>query len=176
MKSTTNQVEQEICVSCGFCCDHTIFDIVIIQDDEYINEHFTDADLEIEGKRYFPLPCPYFDSKCTIYDQRKPKRCSEFKCQVLKSVNDKEISSEDAQVLIADIRIQRDHILKKFTDISGKKMTFRALVKFFEQQEIDQVELSSELKILYFEVNILRVHITKWFRSKNEMNELFEIK
>lgn len=176
MKNTTSQVEQEICVSCGFCCDNTIFDIVVIEDDEFKDEQFTDADFKLEGKRYFPLPCPYFDSKCTIYDQRKPKRCSEFKCQVLKSMNNNEISIHDAKKLIADIRIERDKILEKFTAISGKRMKFRALVKYFEQLEIDEVELSSELKILYFEVNILRVHITKWFRSKNEMNELFEIK
>lgn len=167
--------EQEICVSCGFCCDHTIFDIVIIQKDEFIGKEFTSNEVLVEGERYFKLPCPYFDTKCTLYNGIKPKRCSEFRCEVLKTVENDELSQEKAMQLIADVRIQRDAILNDFKKLSGDKVTFRELVKRFEKAEIDKEVLTDEMISLNFRVNLLKIHISKWFRSKREFERLYSM-
>ena len=172
---TAPQSEQEICVSCGFCCDHTIFDIVIIQKDEFIGKAFTSDEVIVDGERYFKLPCPYFDCKCTKYSDLKPKRCSEFRCEVLKTVENNVLPREKAFKLIEEIRIQRDSILSDYAQFSGNKITFRGLVKRFEQAEIDKEVLSDEMISLHFRVNLLKIHISKWFRSKKEFERLYSM-
>lgn len=167
--------EQEICVSCGFCCDHTIFDIVIIQKDEFVGEKFTSDEIMVEGERYFKLPCPYFDSKCTMYEGVKPKRCSEFRCELLKSVEHKELPRERAFNVISEIRLERDSIIANYHVLSGEKITFRGLVKKFEQAEIDKETLSDEMISLNYRVNLLKIHISKWFRSKQEFERLYSM-
>lgn len=74
---------QDICLSCGFCCDGTLFDKVSIE----LTEHFQ---FPIEGDKdngfYFLQPClAHEGSKCTIYDER-PEACVAFRCKLLKNL------------------------------------------------------------------------------------------
>ena len=49
------------------------------------------------GDRYFALPCPLYDGKCSIYeDPRKPDKCSSYKCKLLKDLEANKIPIEQA--------------------------------------------------------------------------------
>ena len=65
--------EQEICRSCGMCCDGTLFSRARLEAGEKGN-----LPIKIEERyhrnnesEFFKLPCPYFSKECTIYSQKK---------------------------------------------------------------------------------------------------------
>ena len=76
MTETVNQ-EQELCISCGFCCDGTLFNRARSDESEVVLAEmlkFKDED----GNHWIKLPCPYFEKHCKVYKQNRPHVCSSF--------------------------------------------------------------------------------------------------
>ena len=69
---------QDLCLSCGLCCDGSLFWAVPVERDEEVP-----APLDADGR--LRQPCACFDGACTIYADR-PAACRTFDCRVLQTV------------------------------------------------------------------------------------------
>ena len=163
MKTLTK--EQEICVNCGMCCDNTLFDYVKI----YKSDPYQNGEWEIIEKgeaNYLNLPCPFFDGRCTVYDNT-PKRCKEFRCEVLKKVEGGELNQERAEKMIAEIIQSRNQILNDYKTLKGEKITFRQLSQLVNETK------DSELAALSFKVDLLNIQLSKHFRTEKKFSDIY---
>src|SRR5262245_51698629 len=110
MRTYPPKDEQDICVSCGFCCDHTLFDYAFLKPKEEVSGHFAKSKLSIAVSDYFSLPYPHFKCKCTIYDQEKPSICSDFKCKLLKRFEKGEFDKSKALEIVKTSKVLRSEI------------------------------------------------------------------
>ncbi len=172
MKPTND--EQEICLTCGICCDQTLFDIVIIQDGDHLPEKLQERRLMHEGKAYFSLPCPYFVGHCSIYDHQKPKRCSEYRCWLLKRRENDEISQQEALKIIEDVRDLRAGIIRDYAAITGNKKSFREIYRDLARSEEEVKAMPIELKTVHYRCNILQVQLSRWFKAPEEFETYFQ--
>ena len=111
-----------LCLSCGLCCDGTMFPLAVITPSEAAKYK---GRLNIaEDGRHLKLPCPALDGcKCTTYLDR-PKVCGESKCLVLASLELGKLTSEEAHEAIAEVVGRR----QKVADLVGVKDPRQALV------------------------------------------------
>ena len=173
MKPTNK--EQELCVNCGMCCDNTLFDIVIIQPNDDVPEKLIEREVFQDGNHYFKLPCPYFIGCCSIYDQAKPQRCSEFICSLLKKVQKEDISKTQAQKIIREILVARDKIIHDYAIITGKKLTFLEIYRELAKSENEVKEMPIELKTVHYMSNLLHVQLAKWFRAPEDFEKFYHV-
>ena len=108
-KNLSPKAEQAICVTCGFCCDGTLFDHAVLQPGEKGNlpEYMERSYFKNEKGEYFRLPCEYFNENCSIYDQKKAHICSAFRCQLLKDFSKKKITQSNAKKVVRNAKDQR---------------------------------------------------------------------
>jgi len=165
--------EQELCVACGFCCDRTLFDIAKIHDGDKLFGHFEENEIVHEGRRYFRLPCEYFDTKCTIYDKAKPKICSKFKCKLLRKAIEGEYTKEDALKIISNTKTTRDEVVEDYQNLMGVRKTFREIfIQSFKDESFDS---SPEKKMIKYKAQLLDVLIAKEFKSKESFDMFYEM-
>ncbi len=96
-------IEQSICLSCGICCDGTLFNRAPIKpkDDLTALLSFKNTIIKDETKTAFKLPCAAHQNKCCqIYDLPRPAICGNYRCMLLKRYEKGNISFEDAQKTI----------------------------------------------------------------------------
>ena len=68
------------------------------------------------GKGFFLQPCKSYCDGCTIYSNR-PKQCDNFKCGLLKSVEQKELSFDSALERINAVSQKKISIEKKIAKL-----------------------------------------------------------
>ncbi|MDD7987013.1 hypothetical protein PQO01_18850 [Lentisphaera marina] len=108
--------EQEICKSCGLCCDGTIFDHTSIEK----NEIFPNI-IQYKNKKYgLRQPCCYFDKQCTIYNDKRPKDCSTYKCDLLKSLSSHQLELDQVITLIRHIKTQKTRLYQLIPNANTK--------------------------------------------------------
>jgi hypothetical protein len=69
---------ERLCLSCGLCCDGSLFWAVPVEQGETVP-----APLDAAGR--LQQPCACFNRACTIYADR-PAACRTFDCRVLQTV------------------------------------------------------------------------------------------
>lgn len=168
---TNNLDEQELCISCGFCCDKTLFEVASIPKGEEIADHFEKQEIELKGDRYFKLPCPHFDEKCTIYDKQKPKICSAFKCRLLKSMINEKIEKQDALKVISEVKKARQEIIDGYEELIGEVLPFRdILAQVVQNSDFENDPIKKRLK---FKVHLLDIQLAQEFKSRKEFDQLY---
>jgi Fe-S-cluster containining protein len=92
----------ELCVSCGICCDGPLFDQAEVFPAEEARVRMLGFAIERRGgKAYFPLPCGNLcGAVCRIYDQR-PTTCRTYKCTTLTALEAGEIDRTEADRRVA---------------------------------------------------------------------------
>jgi hypothetical protein len=171
--------EQQICVTCGFCCDGTLFMHATLQPGEMgnlpplIEKNFYKED----GKEYFTLPCQYFLEKCTIYDQKKADVCSSYRCQLLKDFAENKMTMQSALEIIQKAKAMRKELMEKYHDLSGieKNVTFRELLIELgkAQKKVRGYNKSAlEYDMLIARCNIFEALLIKHIRSTSDFNEM----
>jgi len=101
-----------ICLPCGFCCDGTLIGYVQLDKDELpILRELMDIEEE-NGEGFFLQPCSKHCDVCTIYAKRS-KKCNEFNCGLLKSVEQKDCDFASAIEIINVIKLQKNAIEEK---------------------------------------------------------------
>jgi hypothetical protein len=173
--------EQEICLVCGFCCDGTLFNNAKLQPGERgtLPELLEANHLEIGEKEYFRLPCPYFNGKCTIYNQKKAGICSLYRCELLLDLEKKAISKEEALNIIHNVKILKKEITSRALQIPGlnETMPFRELLrKLFDLKDKEKEKVPGTtdqlVTILVIKCNILDALLIKHFKSKNDFDKM----
>ncbi|MDA0193939.1 MAG: YkgJ family cysteine cluster protein [Bacteroidetes bacterium] len=105
-----------ICMSCGFCCDGTLIGYVQLDREELpvLRELMNIEDAN--GKEFFLQPCDNYCDGCSIYSKR-PKQCANFKCGLLKSLEQKELDFDLAIEMINVVKQKKIAIEKKLATL-----------------------------------------------------------
>jgi Fe-S-cluster containining protein len=96
--------EQEICLTCGLCCDGTMFDFVFLSHDEGASLAAI-AEIERRADRAtLPSPCAFLRGcACSIYESR-PRACRKFRCKTLRDLSAGRIERDEALARIAAVK------------------------------------------------------------------------
>jgi hypothetical protein len=171
--------EQFLCVECGFCCDGTLFMHAVLQPGEKGNlpEKIEQNYLLDDGKEYFCFPCPYFEGKCAIYNQKRADVCGTFRCQLLKDFAGEKITRQTALEIILQAVKTRDELVELYHHISGdiRKIPFMELLQELGkmQKKLPAGEdLSMAQEMLIARCNILEAQLIRYFRGAAEFDNL----
>jgi Putative zinc- or iron-chelating domain len=167
--------KRHFCQDCGLCCDGTMYHSVLLQEEDNkakLTGHGIPL-LQISQSSGFEQPCPASHAcSCTIYQDR-PTVCREYRCALLKSVDDGHISADTARQLIADTIILRDRLaieVRGFTGIDSKI----SLPKLFDEMVaiLNEMEPKARQKVnpkLLLDVGTLRIVLSKRFDPKGPL-------
>lgn len=103
-----NNSTDNICVDCGLCCDGTMFGQVINDDAESLIQ-----------------PCKYLCGHCTIYEDR-PVACQDFKCALLYNHEDGNVTTQDAQEIIRNVKAKLEPLYDLYEDLTFYQITYHA--------------------------------------------------
>lgn len=173
--------EQAICVTCGFCCDGTLFLHACLNPGERgvggLPGKIEEASFGEDGKDYFRLPCHFFTGKCTIYDKEKADVCSAYRCQLLKGFAECNEALADAQKTVREAMSLRKEIIEEYRRVSGNHgdINFRQiLIELGKVQksvsESEPVRLAYDM--LLARCNIFEALLIKHFRSAEDFEKM----
>lgn len=153
--SNSEKEVSELCVSCGMCCDGTLFARGFVRDeaDRKVADDCGMVTLKIKETLFFNLPCHHFSTCCTIYDKPRPHTCSVYFCPPIKRHKSGEQSFEDTEQQVQTLQQQRDKLLKiasEFPELS--QLNFRELKAKLEEWAGDEekVALYKHLFLILF--------------------------
>ena len=171
--------EQSICVTCGMCCDGTLFFHAHLNPGErgHLPEKIEENSFSKEGKDYFKLPCLYFTEKCTIYDRKRADVCSGYRCQLLMDFAEGKVLLSDAIEIVKGAMDMREVIMKEYRRVTGnnESVTFRQLL-----MELGKIRKSAtgneqsdkDYEILQARCNIFVALLTKHIRSASDFDKM----
>ncbi len=170
--------EQSICVSCGFCCDATLFMHACLNPGErgHLPEKIEENSFTEGGEDYFMQPCPYFSGKCTIYIFRRADICSSYRCQLLKDFAAGTLSLHEAMEIVSGAMGLRTKIMEECQGKPGvcAFTSFRQLMKdlgkMSKAAKTDSQVLDYE--ILLARCNIFEALLIKHFRPAGEFEKM----
>ena len=120
---------QNLCLSCGLCCDGTLFARTWVGAAEPV-EAFRAVglritpDRETEGRYELPLPCSRFENgRCRTYGCR-PAICSAYRCHSLRRVEAGKMALHEAKGIVQSARARRLHLRRlldgHFPELAGE--------------------------------------------------------
>lgn len=145
---------ENLCLSCGLCCDGTL--IGFVQLDKEDTSALKDTLEVIEnsnGNGVFLHPCSKYCDGCTIYSKR-PKKCAEFACKLLTSVEQKEVDFNSATESIAEVKQRKNAILSKLEtldfqlDSDSFYFNMVELKKLLQKKRIDATLTKNHLELI----------------------------
>jgi hypothetical protein len=162
---------QKLCLSCGLCCDGSLFVRMPLHPGEEIgflpvsNDPSTE---EIDGRLTFILPCHHHKNlRCDIYQSVRPEICGQFQCKLLqKYIHDKISYSNALEIIRATIEL-RDQVRAQLMETVGDKKVglarlYRAWTEL--QNEPDPTStLFSPQTLKYVELQLM---FNRHFREK----------
>lgn len=133
--------EQLLCVSCGLCCNGTIFGKVFLKpaDDEAPLEA---GGIEIQTKeteKFFELSCAAHQENCCQVYAVRPTNCRSYQCELLKKYESGSVSWRAAQSRISQARTLREKLRIELAQIlpDADQTSVNAVLKIVpEHQEI----------------------------------------
>ena len=161
-------VDEGICVSCGMCCDGTLFSRVLVQDDDVSSYHALGV-MEIEDRTVFPQPCCALDgARWTIYASR-PSSCRSFSCNLLQAHERGEVSRSTALQRIQQAHVLRDQVVRTLENHPSydRAQSLRINARKVLDSEAAQVE-HAQTAIRYA---ALKVVLHKHFLAPTETTE-----
>jgi len=180
MKSDKAPVqEQEICVTCGFCCDGTLFAYALLNPGEKGNlpERIEENVFSEGEKDYFRQPCRYFEGRCTIYDRKRADVCGSYRCQLLRDFSDGSISYGQALGMVERARQVRSELMEQYSLLTGKRDNIHFMKVLKEagkphRQKGDTVSAAMDQELFLARCNIFEALLIKHFRSADEFEKL----
>jgi hypothetical protein len=171
--------EQRICVSCGFCCDGTLFLQAQLNNGErgHLPEKIEQQSFRVGDQEWFRLPCLYFTGKCTVYDKEKADVCSAYRCQLLNDFAGGKVSLHDAIESVREAVGMRKEIMKEYQRISGntEDINFRQLLLELgriQKPATEKEPLQMDYEMLLARCNIFAALLIKHFRSAADFEKM----
>jgi Fe-S-cluster containining protein len=99
------EATMSLCLSCGFCCDGTLFNRVPLAEGD-------DPSLRVrlrvlEGQHHGVQPCPALEGVvCQVYEKR-PLACRRYRCLLLEAHEANEVSLEGAVQIVNQTKALR---------------------------------------------------------------------
>lgn len=99
-----------LCLSCGFCCDGTLFNRVPLLDDERAR---LGPLLQVPpGRAHGVQPCPALEGTCCRVYAERPLTCRRYRCLLLEAHDADEVSLAGAEALVARGRELRETLAR----------------------------------------------------------------
>lgn len=120
--------ESRLCVTCGLCCDGTLFSFVPLRDADTRTTQGAQFELRErnDGKLSFKQPCPELSKQgCGIYE-RRPAACRKFSCRVLNAYRDGALQMDEAEEKVRQAKQLRRKLFDAMRD-SGLPQSGEAL-------------------------------------------------
>lgn len=116
-----------ICVSCGMCCDGSLFQQAKLKDkqDKVLAESLHLNCGQNNNNSFFLLPCHHFNQQCTIYHRERPIICDSYFCEPLKQIKQNKMSLQQAQKMISDVcdlKSSFDIVRRDFPEFEGESI------------------------------------------------------
>lgn len=173
------KAEQNICVTCGMCCDGTLFLHASLNPGEKGNlpEKIEQNTFSEGEKDYFRLPCMYFAGKCSIYGEKRADVCSSYRCQLLKDLSINKVQLKEALSIVSEAVEIRETIFNDYLNLSGEKevLCFKQLtgelIKMIDSEKLDSRK-KEKYELLLGRCNILEALLIKHLRSTGEFKDL----
>jgi Fe-S-cluster containining protein len=171
-KDSNGSIPEEICLTCGLCCNGTIFADVALQPGDNVDQLESAGMVLCGGSRQktaaenharFSQPCAAFDGcRCRVYQQR-PQHCRTFECLLLKSVKAGAREAKAALSIIRSARDQADRVWRLLRELEDTdedlplKARFERTSKRLEQRGCDDRSASmyGELTLTLHALNLL---------------------
>jgi uncharacterized protein len=148
-----------ICLSCGLCCDGTLIGFVELSREEMptLKKIMDIEDDNVSG--FFLQPCNSFCNGCNVYSDR-PKHCASFKCELLKSVEQKNLEFDSAVEtinLVKQKKISMENTLAQLQlELKSKSFNFKMVeLKIFLQKKKAESPLTQNHLVLMSELEQL---------------------
>jgi hypothetical protein len=171
--------EQLICVSCGFCCDGTLFVHAVLKPGErgHLPEKIEENAFREGEKDYFRLPCKYFYGKCSIYDKERADVCGAYRCQLLRDMAETKISPDEVLKVVKEARAMRSDLLEQYRRFSGNsgETHFVQILKELgkhNKQLTGREATGTDYEIFQARCNIFETLLIRHFRSAEEFDKM----
>ena len=128
----THATQQALCLSCGLCCDGTLFGSVPLKAADVLVP-LQAGGIEIQAKeteQYFTQPCAaYRQSCCQVYTGR-PASCRKYRCQLLRKYESGAISWAETQQRIGRVQTIKETLRTELVRIvpEDNRMSVVAIV------------------------------------------------
>ena len=168
----------DFCAGCGMCCDGTLHTRAKIQphdDTTLMDAGGLQRFAEASGQEYFRQPCAYLrDNLCSIYETRF-SICRTYRCALLQSFHDGQITVEIARAKIAIAKALRAKIIAASPKDSTYASRYRSRMKI----EAALPKLKGQKRLGALE-DLLRfvaldTYLDAWFRKKRDQDGPGEI-
>ena len=156
-----------LCVSCGMCCDGTLFAYAKAEADEAAKlDAYGLERLFVRGKPRFRLGCRHLScGSCTIYEDRFTI-CRSFRCALLRRYDAGEISLEDAMETVETAKKLLANVLEQAPDaahFSERESIRRRAAQWASAADLDTRRIEARL---YLDIIALEQFLQSRFRSK----------
>jgi hypothetical protein len=175
--------EQPICVSCGFCCDGTLFLHAHLNPGErgHLPEKLEQSSYTQGDKDYFRLPCNYFSGKCTIYHIKRADVCSSYRCQLLKDFAGDKLDRNEALKIISEAKKIRKELIDQYRILSGKpgRIVFMEVLSDLGKivsSPMEDEQAREDFEMLQTRCNIFQALLIKHFRPVGDFENIMATK
>ncbi|MCB9139776.1 MAG: YkgJ family cysteine cluster protein [Caldilineaceae bacterium] len=154
-----------LCISCGLCCDGTLFSHTPLDTDnqrDHVQEGTDNGDK-------ISQPCAYHGAEtgCQIYTSR-PNVCRQFKCRLLRKVLESETTLDDAMSIVKMTKKQRAKVIEvidaKAAFPEPTSLTIRFMQVYSSDNSTSSASHEKENAQLYLTYMSLVHLIKKYFR------------
>lgn len=171
--------DEQLCLSCGLCCDGTLFDLVKLEEgDDARRLKALGLPLKVSrGKApvvRFPQPCAALgpDRACRVYGDR-PRQCRVFECGVFKDAKAGRLSYAAAQRIVEQARRRADKVrrlLRELGDHDEQRSLGERFHRTSERLESGAADEASRAKFadLSLAVHRLKLQAYDRFYTKTE--------
>ena len=168
-----SNLEENICIYCGFCCDGTLFNWAKIDKEESL-DHLTELNFSsYNDTKIFTQPCGYLiDCKCSIYNSsslKRPNVCGEFKCKLFRKIEKQKVTSSESIEVIEKTKkmIQESNVLimDAFPDLAklSSSMKIKSIKTKLENSD-DKQFFRKQFGNVLLKIFILENWLDKHFR------------
>lgn len=160
---------EELCLSCGMCCDGSLFDNVHLAPEED-SEAYASMELPVKWSRakvpkaFFRQPCRALcdDMTCRVYSER-PSQCRRFECGVFKACSLGALSYEKAARLVgrAKSKAKKVRRLLREMDCPEEALSIGARFRRIQRRlnagkiDADQAEVFADLGLAVHQLDLL---------------------
>lgn len=172
--------QQSLCLSCGLCCDGTLFGKVPLKPSDILPP-LEAAGIEIqskETKKSFKQPCVAFQKNCCQVYADRPTNCRKYRCELLKNYESGNILWEEAVK-----KVNRAREIRKMcrTELSqnlpeGSLMSIAAILRIMPEHEemIADPELLKKWGTTMLRLSALLDYLQTHFQSPRPAKDLQE--
>ncbi|MBA4149014.1 MAG: YkgJ family cysteine cluster protein [Verrucomicrobia bacterium] len=154
---TADAISQQLCVTCGLCCNGVIFrDVELRASDDLARLKTLGLPIKKTGKKIrFAQPCAALEcSLCKIYAER-PSYCREFECVLLRSTIEGNTEPAAALRIIRTTQKRAAKVIRLLREL-GDENEHLSLSKRFKQvtKQFDTGHLTGESAGVYGDLTI----------------------